>query len=318
MKKKFYLFMLLCGACATSCIDPEYDLSNISTDNIAIGDESSQFEIPLVQVLVGMDELKDEDLTAIDGIFDEADTWLPTQLPQGEECIHVQQLTTDTEYTDELLEQLLTEMAEDPDKLEQVATLLEEKYIDSFQDIPDIDPNRFKEDFIQVYTTNEQVRELLNERVKTLANNYLTGIDLNLSGLTYTIDNIDLGDDVVDMLTENLDPEETEQPKNTLHLVGTIDNNLPVSFTATPVFLGTDVTFTAKIAANQSGNEIPETKVSADDLRTIVNGTSIEITVTIDKYYPGRGFNRGAGEEDQPQITINLHLNKRGGLKFDI
>ena len=43
---------------STACVDKDYDLGNIDTDNIAIGDEGSQFRIPLVKVLVSKDEIK--------------------------------------------------------------------------------------------------------------------------------------------------------------------------------------------------------------------------------------------------------------------
>ena len=76
-------------------------------------------------------------------------------------------------------------------------------------------------------------------------------------------------------------------------MAGTIDNRLPVSITASPVFTPTEVSFTAQIEANRDGNAMPETRLFAEDLQTIVRGLTIEIAVNIDKYYPGKGFDRG-------------------------
>lgn len=302
----------------------EYDLSNINTDNIAIGDESSRFEVPLLKVLVSMDELNGTDGDAIDEIFNEADTWLPSQLPNQDEngmYVLVQQLVGNEDYVDHVLSGLLDQMASDSEKLDQVASLLQEKYYDEFSSLLlGVSVEEFKNEFIEQYSDNELLRQRLDEKIEELARGYLTGLEVSLPALTYSVDRIDLSDDVVDMLVENLDGKEVSEPKNTLHMAGTIDNRLPVSITASPVFTPTEVAFTAEIEANNDANVLPETRLFADDLQSIVRGLTIEIAVNINKYYPGKGFDRGTigDEKVQPQLTINLHLIKRGALKFDI
>ena len=317
--KKILPLYLLCGICATACVDESYDLNKIDTGNIAIGDESSRFEIPLVKVLVGMDNLNSDDQTPIDELFNEADTWLPTQLPDKDEngsFILVQKLTDDPEFVKtELLPELISEMETDDAKLDDVTSLLlsEKRYYDSFASLlPGVTPETFKETFKEEFRNNE----LLHEQVRSLADNYLSTLDMNLSGLSYDIEHIDISDDIVNMLTDNLDPEGTPDSRNTLHIAGTIDNKLPLSLTATPVFTPTDVSFTTAIKANSYGNELPETQLFAEDLRTIVRGITIEISVALGKYYPGKGFERGT--DTDTQLQINLHLIKRGGLKFDL
>ena len=302
----------------------EYDLSNINTDNIAIGDESSRFEVPLLKVLVSMDELNGTDGDAIDEIFNEADTWLPSQLPNQDEngmYVLVQQLVGNEDYVDHVLSGLLDQMASDSEKLDQVASLLQEKYYDEFSSLlPGVSVEEFKNEFIEQYSDNELLRQRLDEKIEELARGYLTGLEVSLPALTYSVDRIDLSDDVVDMLVENLDGKEVSEPKNTLHMAGTIDNRLPVSITASPVFTPTEVAFTAEIEANNDANVLLETRLFADDLQSIVRGLTIEIAVNINKYYPGKGFDRGTigDEKVQPQLTINLHLIKRGAQKFDI
>ena len=318
--KKFYALILLCVVSSTACVDLEYDLSKVSTDDIAIGDESSQFEVPLLKVYISMDELNGTDGDAIDEIFNEADIWLPSQLDQDEngKYVLVQQLVENSEYVNQVLSALLDQMASDSEKLNQVASLLQENYYAEFSSLlPGISAEEFKAEFIRQYTANETLRVLLNEKIEELARGYLTGLEVSLPSLTYSVDRIDLSDDVVDMLIENLDGKEVAEPKNTLHMAGTIDNRLPVSITASPVFTPTEVTFTTQIEANRDGNILPETRLFAEDLQTIVRGLTIEIVVNIDKYYPDKGFDRYP-ETSQPQLAINLHLIKRGALKFDL
>ena len=54
MPMRKLILLLLSGVLSTACVDKDYDLGNIDTDNIAIGDEGSQFRIPLVKVLVSL------------------------------------------------------------------------------------------------------------------------------------------------------------------------------------------------------------------------------------------------------------------------
>ena len=65
---------------STACVDKDYDLGNIDTDNIAIGDEGSQFRIPLVKVLVSKDEIKNNGGN-IEEIFREATSGFPPSCP---------------------------------------------------------------------------------------------------------------------------------------------------------------------------------------------------------------------------------------------
>lgn len=76
---RFILPLFLFGMLATSCIDNNYDLSEIDTDGVVIGDE---FRLPLATVTVSMSELG-KDGTDIKALFDEADIWLPSPLPAG-------------------------------------------------------------------------------------------------------------------------------------------------------------------------------------------------------------------------------------------
>lgn len=324
MKKFFSLILLcaLCAACPVACIDPEYDLSKISTDNIAIGDESSQFQVPLLKISVNMNELDNDGGDSIDKIFDEADTWLPEQSLNSDEngiFVLVQRLLTDTEYVEDLLTRLLEEMHSNPEKLDRVIALLEEKYFEEFASILGISEQAdFKEAFKTAFNSGNALCKQIETKIKELATIYLTGLNVNMPDLTYSVERIDLSDDVVDMLIENLDAQEVSEPKNTLHMAGTIDNCLPVSITATPTFAPTEVSFTASIEANQENNILPETRLFAEDLQTIVRELTVKIALKIDKYYPGKGFDSGSDESAQPQLTINLHLIKRGALKFDI
>ena len=308
----------LLGLLTASCIDGDYDLRKIETDNVTIGDENSTFEAPLVKVFVSMDDINSSDGTRIDLIFEEAGIWLPDRLPDRDEngyYADVQRLLHDAAYVNnEILPALLEQMDSDPAKLDEVATLLEKSYYTHFADLlPGVQQDGFKEAFVESYTQYPALHEKLEAEVRSLAAGYLTGLDVNMDNLTYPVERIDISDDIVNMLADNLDPRETVDPKNTLHLAGTVDNRLPVTLQIAPLFSPTEVTFTTTIAANNPANELPETRLFAEDLQTIVRGITLDIPIVVEKFYPDKGF-----DTSTDQVAINLHLIKRGALKFDL
>ena len=312
------LFLALLGLCTTSCIDNGYDLKKIETDTVTIGDDSSIFEAPLVKVFVSTDDINSSDGTRIDLIFKEADIWLPTRLPDqdGNGCYaDVQRLLHDEAYVnDTILPALLEQMASDPAKLNKVATLLEEKYYGEFAGLlPGIPQEGFSEFFADRYTRDTSLRERLDAEIRSLATACLTELDVNMDNLSYSVERIDISNFTVDMLVDNLDPRETSDPKNTLHLAGRVDNRLPVTLRIAPHLRPAETVFTAVIAANNPANELPETRLFAEDLRTIVHGLAIDMPIVVEKYYPGKGFAPTA-----EQVIIDLQLIKRGALRIEL
>lgn len=71
----------LCFGC-----DKAYDLNKIESGDVTIGNDQSEWIMPLAQITVGMDELQDGSAD-IRAIFDEVDIWLPTTLPGNAEWV---------------------------------------------------------------------------------------------------------------------------------------------------------------------------------------------------------------------------------------
>lgn len=94
---RLILPLFLFGMLVTSCIDNNYDLSEIDTDGVVIGDE---FRLPLATVTVSMSELSKEG-TDIKALFDEADIWLPSPLPAGGKYVDLQKIQHTPSYIDE-------------------------------------------------------------------------------------------------------------------------------------------------------------------------------------------------------------------------
>ena len=313
MPMRKLILLLLSGVLSTACVDKDYDLGNIDTDNIAIGDEGSQFRIPLVKVLVSKDEIKNND-GDIEKIFREADIWFPTQLPD-DKFVDLVKLQNEPAYVNTLLRTLREEMQTSDAKLASVVDLVWDKYAADFLPLLNLtapDEQTFKTAFKTAYRNDASLRERLADEVSALARTYLTG-SLGIDQLEYEVGHIDISSDIVDMLADNLDPEGTPNARNTLFLYGQITSGLPLSLRLDPRLSPTEVTFQVEVGVDKTSNDTPETQLFAEDLRQIVEGITIRIPVTLTEYYPGKGFS-----DDQYQIVISLSLLKNGGLKLDI
>lgn len=312
MKKLPLLFLV--GLFAAGCVDKEYDLKDVETDNIAIGDSQSEFRCPLMTIRVSMQEITDNGID-IENVFRETDIWLPTELPDA--YVDIRRLVSDEAYVSTLLDLLVDELLVSDTKLDQVVELIwnnpayRQSVTGSVPELDLDDADTFRSLFRSLYQNNAQVRGLLDEQVRLLAHDYLTA--LQVDDITYDIDRIDLDDNIVDMLAENLDPEGTPDAKNTLHIYGTIANRLPLSAEIRARLRPTLIEVPVQIDAKSEENVIAETPIYGEDLRTLIHGCQVIIPVTLDRYYRN-GFDNTA----DCQLLIELHLVKRGGLKLNL
>ena len=312
MKKLPLLFLV--GLLAAGCVDKEYDLKDVETDNIAIGDSQSEFRCPLMTIRVSMQEITDNGID-IENVFRETDIWLPTELPDA--YVDIRRLVSDEAYVSTLLDLLVDELLVSDTKLDQVVELIwntpayRQSVTGSVPELDLDDADTFRSLFRSLYQNNAQVRELLDEQVRLLAHDYLTA--LQVDDITYDIDRIDLDDNIVDMLAENLDPEGTPDAKNTLHIYGTIANRLPLSAEIQARLRPTLIEVPVQIDAKSEENVIAETPIYGEDLRTLIHGCQVVIPVTLDRYY-----RNGFGNTVDCQLLIELHLVKRGGLKLNL
>ena len=312
MKKLPLLFLV--GLLAAGCVDKEYDLKDVETDNIAIGDSQSEFRCPLMTIRVSMQEITDNGID-IENVFRETDIWLPTELPDA--YVDIRRLVSDEAYVSTLLDLLVDELLVSDAKLDQVVELIwntpayRQSVTGSVPELDLDDADTFRSLFRSLYQSSPQVRELLDEQVRLLAHDYLTA--LQVDDITYDIDRIDLDDNIVDMLAENLDPKGTPDAKNTLHIYGTIANRLPLSAEIQARLRPTLIEVPVQIDAKSEENVIAETPIYGEDLRTLIHGCQVVIPVTLDRYYRN-GFDNTA----DCQLLIELHLVKRGGLKLNL
>lgn len=311
--RKLY-FLLFSTALLASCIDPDYDLTKVDTENITLGEE---FHIPLATIHVTMQELRQGNLD-IEGVFAEADDWLPATLPGGADYVDIVALNRHGDYLDTLIDALIEEMKQpDGRKLAAVTERICAEYKSQFLSLLGLPSSVPDEVFKATFQTEFLRQQVVQEQSKQVARDYLG--DINVEAMSYRIDGVSIADEVVDMLCDNLDAESVPAAgrTSTLHLYGQIRSKLPVSMLLEPRFSSTRLDFQVEVDATQAANPIAEsdgTQPFEQDLRQIVGGVDVAIPVTLERYYPAIGFR----SDEQEQVAIDLRLVKRGGLKINI
>lgn len=315
MKKLLRLLPCLLGVCLAACVDQAYDLEKIDTDGIAIGDKDSEFRFPVATIHIKTREIVTGNDTSedISVLLDDTNVWLPEALPGGSDWIDIARLKEDS-YVDALFDALYLEMADPASgKLEEVADLVWRRCRHDFTALLHLDDfateEAFKEAFRQLYTQSE-----VRTEARRQAGFYFDGLN-DIQTMHYDLGRIDIDDTVVDMLSENLDPEGTPDPVNTLSLYGSIACHLPLNLDLDASLTSTSVRFACPIDADRGSNPIDEVRIYAEDLRRIVDGTSISMPVSLLRYYPKRELRK---DPDAEQFVITLSLVKRGPLKFDL
>lgn len=307
--------LLLCPVLllGTACIDRDYDLGDLDTDRIAIGDDASVFDGPLAVISVKLDEIHD-DKGSLQQMLAEADIWLPAQLPGGADFVDLHRVRTDDAYLDELLDALVDEMIRDEEKLARVADLVWSDYKIKFLGTLNLPANvseaQFKETF-KLQFRNETLSSAIRRKTEESARNYLTALDVD--NLEYSLGRLDLGE-ALDMLADNLDPEGTPDPVNTLSIEGEVVSTLPLTLNLSPSFDPADIVIDTFRIEAASTTQLPSTRIYAEDLRSLSDAANVTVRIDVDlqRYYPGTVI------DQETPIAIRLRLHKTGALNLDI
>lgn len=315
MKKIYalHVFVLLFGLGLASCVDKAYDLGKIDSDGISIGDDESEFRIPVATVRIKTREIvSGDDAADVSSLIGNVNVWLPASLPGGADYLDLTRLN-EAAYMDALFDGLYAEMG-DPStgKLDAVTDFVwlycREEFLSPLSLDRSVTEELFKSTFRAMYAL-----DAVRAEARRQAEHYLSGL-VGIAPMSYELGSLGIESDVVDMLSDNLDPAGTPDPVNTLSLYGTIDCRLPLTFGLDASFAATDIAFTTDIVAGRDGNPVEEVRIYAEDLRTLADGTSIELPVTLQRYYPGMSFSQ---DPAAVQLSLSLSLVKRGSLKFE-
>ena len=321
MKKLFILIVMSIGFILISCIDSKYDLSQIESDGIAIGNNDSEFLMPLVNIKFQASNFNasTEDDMSISGLQEQINVWLPAQLPNNASYVDIQKLANNKEYKQALLDNLYAEMQRDENKRKEVckyviaehkATVIEALRNSSnavvaaaalqINRIPDTEAVDLLSNLFITYPTD--VKNILNDiSDEDLIDN------VEIENVLVDIPAFDISDDVLDMLVDNLDGDNVTSPINALYLFGTINSNFPFLFKVNPTIYNTRINF-GELSIDNGSTKINDIRVFRGDFEKMSNGSQLVMPVILEKYYPNIDIN------DNTQLDISISLRKTGGL----
>ncbi len=297
----------LCFGC-----DKAYDLNKIESGDVTIGNDQSEWIMPLAQITVGMDELQDGSAD-IRAIFDEVDIWLPTTLPGNAEWVDIVRLFERWNLSGRNAGGSYRRDARS--RIEKNGRSgrydwSNEGYRERFTAlIPADSEELFKAEFKEFFGEDNEAGEALRDTMGELAREFLSQIKINT--ITYNA-TLDVDDDLIDMLADNLDPEGTVDPVNTLDLYGEVRSSLPVSFEVAADFSETNVAIAPFLVEPDEENDIAPVRLYKDDIRSLFSFFELNVDFMPQKYYPRIGFS------DSQSIRMMLHLKKRGGLNLNL
>lgn len=311
MKKLCSLIVLMTGLSLSACVDKNYDLSKVDTDDVTIGGDDSEFRIPLATVKVDLAKMAQGTIN-LEAIIAETKVWLPSPLPAGAEYVDIPKLRNNPAYLEQLLTQLFAQLSTDATKLNKLSDQIwnNPNYRNQLLQPLNLPINPSEVEFKTIFkkligTQDPQV----TEKTAELASNYLKN-QLTIDDITFEVEGFELDDSVIDLLSENLG-----KTGNSLHLYGNIKSILPVSVSFNGIkFDPTDIVFSEiRIEADATG-KIDDAQVSREDLRKITEGLTILLPVELTRYYPDKGFDT----DRKDQLIIELKLVKRGALSLNL
>lgn len=318
--KKLLFAIVFCGAIMlSSCIDEKYDLSNIDSDDITIGGDESEFFMPLATINYAANSIKTNTRGGtINDLFEEINKWLPSTLPGNESYVDLQRME-EKEYKAEILNSLYDEILVNEKKRTDVCEYVLENHKNELVSRLRTSENAVVANgaiLIMATSVNEGVEILSRliisypQDVRTIFNSLSDYdlIDYRIEDIYIEIPALDISDDVVQMLSGNLDPESVGDPVNALYIFGSIYSELPLMLQINPYIENTGISLGDISLDEKKRTEFEDIRVNSGDLQVVVDGANLIIPVTLQRYYPNSDFN----EDSEIEISISLH--KTGGL----
>lgn len=308
---KRLLLLTVCAAMTSACVTKEYDLKDgVYTDNAGIGDADAQFVIPLANIRVDSNELttgKGGIITMFDGI----DVWIPASY----NSIEVQKLN-DSQYIGQWVEDLCSGMNDGMNDSKEESGIQDN---DFDRVVEHIHKNRM-EDFrywvaasndLDTYKNNfrrswNYFRTGIERKIGQAVAEDVANVSTEVAPTDYTIDNSGLDNKVIDMLAE-------WHNDDALALCGSVVNRMKLfECKLKAELLGTSVGFDLQVQPADSTVDIPVVKIPAREARTIVQRSTMRLTLTPVRFYPRTPADPGE------QLLVQLKLRRKGGMPVNL
>lgn len=303
---------------SVSCVDRDFDLSDIDTGDIGIGGAESEFRLPLARIRV-LGSAVEGTYDSLENIFGEADLWLPTSCTS----LDLARLSEDA-YVDALTDELLGELHTNPAKLDDVAAMLERT--PSYREaIAGTIPGELRGISVYEYVTEHlnMVGQYSRGKLREIIFNHLDSMNSCIDSVEERIEGFGIDEGVINALAGE---------GSFTAVYGSAVNRLPVDCTGTFELVAAyddpdyyddyygDGDAEEVVCLRIDGirllcgseSEIARTTVTADDLRRMCGAMKMRVALAATTYYPRHGV--PAGADDAMELTLKLY--KKGGLNL--
>lgn len=322
MKHLATIILTLCCAVAfSSCVDREFDLSKVKNEDVTIGNDETEFRMPLLSLRITSDNISqsaEAGEVSIKNLYTNLSVWLPSELPGGVDFIDVPRLMDKGEYFETIFDVLYDEVQLNEQKRSTVCHYLVGKHRarligfllkqqSAGNQIVSGDVNNLSDEELRQVLSGLIVDspDLIGALLRQVA---AVDVDaLTLKDISVDIPSLDISQDIEDMLVDNLDSASEIKPKRALYIKIDIDSNFPFEFLLRPVIDGTIIKF-GDISIHYGKTEMGEIRIYAEDLHTIFNGSHFSMPISVVKYFPYLSFG------DDCEIVVRLSVCKKGGL----
>lgn len=293
--RKFLLFAAV-FVVASSCVDNDFDLSDVKTDDVAIGSDASIFHIPLANITVKADAISGEDGT-LENILADIDQWIPTTTTE-----------LDLHHFDasKLVGELFEELNTKKERREAFANAVIEGGYEA--EVRDALPSELRGlDLTEVFVDHFQVlysRTELRSEISRIMQDHVGSLNEIIPEISTEMDGFGLEDDMIDMLTGSGD----------IRLYGTVTNYMPVNGTVSLVLSQRGEQQTEILRLDlpvDFKNTTQEFSVTIDDdaLRGMAEEMQMNVSLDLASYFPWQSLG-------DPVLKLTLKLEKKGGLNI--
>lgn len=325
--KKLLLFATVL-ALSVSCIDNDFDLSDVKTDDIGIGSDETVFRLPLANITVKWSAIINDEDTTVEDNFNEADTWIPERLPDGDSFISIEKISkNDDVYVDKIINGLLDDISKPGEKRSKVIEMIagNSEYQDMILPrnpvtgeslVKDKNGNPINSVDEYISANFDLFKDQSKAALRDIVDEYLKTMDGSIEDITNDIDGFGLDDEIIDMLGDG----------GKMRIYGEITNYLPV-----------DCTGSLKLTSAENGNtvlDIPldlqykgtkkiDIEIKKHNLAGMADNMKLTVHFEPKNYYPRSLPNdeqrnaldsRENGENGA--LKLNLKLEKTGGLSL--
>lgn len=301
MKKILFFAAVL--ALASSCVDKDFDLSQIVDDDLAIGSNESIFTVPLANIAVKSDALQGED-GSLESILNDANLLIP----EGFGELNLQDVPVD-ELVNGLFDDLRKNSEAAAARRRELGEFLEgSRYRNDV--VAALPPELRGRPLVDVFSDHFDVlydRKELREEMKGVIRKALGSINDTMPAFHAEVNGFGIEEDMINLLTG----------AGEMRLYGITATAMPFDGKAFLVMTKNDGSGETIVRLELTLDHTHPSKdsgviIDSDALRAMTGNMAMQVSLDLASYYPGEPLS----DADNTVLKIALKLEKKGGLNI--